>query len=141
MSWLQFGHHAVNFFYLLGVSVPVRPLKGCGSGLSVDLVLPVCAQSVSSVQFISVAGMNHLPFEFQVLWMELWDKWNLRQGRRMEAREQDTVLWRLHLFYRISRSRSSIMWPPSSSLVSPGLPITSEQGLSSWLCTTLLTTC
>lgn len=59
----------------------------------------------------------------------------------MEARDQEKVLWRLHLFYRISRNRSSTTWPPSSSLASPGLPVTSEQGLLSWLCMTLLTTC
>ena len=31
MSWLQSGHHVVNFFHLLGVSVSTKQLKGHGS--------------------------------------------------------------------------------------------------------------
>ena len=31
MSWLQSGHHVVNFFHLMGVSVSVRQLTGYGS--------------------------------------------------------------------------------------------------------------
>ena len=31
MSWVQVGHHVVNFFHLVGVSVSTRQLTGCGS--------------------------------------------------------------------------------------------------------------
>ena len=31
MAWLQSGHHVVNFFYLLGISVSTKQLKGYGS--------------------------------------------------------------------------------------------------------------
>ena len=31
MSWLQSGHHAVNFFHPVGVSVSIRQLTGHGS--------------------------------------------------------------------------------------------------------------
>ena len=31
MSWLQSDYHVVNFFYLVGVSVAIRQLKGHGS--------------------------------------------------------------------------------------------------------------
>ena len=31
MSWLQSGHHVVNFFHLVGVSVSTKQLKGYGS--------------------------------------------------------------------------------------------------------------
>ena len=30
MSWLQFGHHVVNFFDLVGASISVRQLRGYG---------------------------------------------------------------------------------------------------------------
>ena len=31
MSWLQSGHHVVNFFHMLGVSVSTKQLKRHGS--------------------------------------------------------------------------------------------------------------
>ena len=37
MSWLQSGHHVVNFFHLVGALISVKQLKGYGSILSVAL--------------------------------------------------------------------------------------------------------
>ena len=31
VSWLQSGHHVVNFFLLVGVSISAKQLKGYGS--------------------------------------------------------------------------------------------------------------
>ena len=37
MSWLQSGHHVVNFSYVVGVLVSVRQLTGYGSDYSISL--------------------------------------------------------------------------------------------------------